>query len=24
VGLVGGILLVELYRHRRSKQPRQP
>ena len=21
VGLVGGILLVELYRHRRSKQP---
>jgi uncharacterized integral membrane protein len=24
VGLVGGILLVELYRHRRGKQPRQP
>src|SRR5579872_2171695 len=23
VGLVGGILLVELYRHRRSKQPRE-
>ncbi len=24
VGLIGGILLVELYRHRRGKQPRQP
>jgi uncharacterized integral membrane protein len=23
VGLVGGVLLVELYRHRRSKQPRE-
>ena len=23
VGLVGGILLVELYRHRRGKQPRE-
>jgi uncharacterized integral membrane protein len=23
VGLVGGILLVELYRHRRSKKPRE-
>lgn len=24
VGLVGGVLLVQLYRHRRSKQPGQP
>ncbi len=24
VGLIGGILLVQLYRHRRGKQPRQP
>ena len=24
VGLVGGILLVELYRHRRRQEPRQP
>jgi len=24
VGFVGGILLVELYRHRRREEPRQP